>query len=135
MRAEVGAGERRVAGLGLVFAEDPGDPAAAEFAAVLADEQRVVVVAGPVEAVLGQVGAQQRRGVARRAGRGGSCGLCRSARPGAGACRRMSRTVRPANLGDPGGGVVEGGQQGRVAPASPGGPVGLGEQTGGSARR
>ena len=64
MRAEVGAGQCRVAGLGLVFADDPGDAAAAELAAVLVDEQRVVVVAGLVEAVLGEVGVQQRRGVA-----------------------------------------------------------------------
>ena len=52
VRAEVGAGERWVAGLGLVFADDPGDPAAAELAPVLVDEQRVVVVAGLAEAVL-----------------------------------------------------------------------------------
>jgi hypothetical protein len=32
---------------------------------------------------------------------------------------------------DPGGGVVEGGEQGRVAAAGPGGPVGLGEQEAG----
>ena len=32
---------------------------------------------------------------------------------------------------NPGGGVVEGGQQGRVTAAPPGGPVGLGEQTAG----
>jgi hypothetical protein len=50
--AEVGAGECRVAGLGLVLADDPGDTAAGELAAVLADEQRVAVVAGLVQAVL-----------------------------------------------------------------------------------
>ncbi len=33
VRAELGAGECRVAGLGLVFADDPGDAAAAEFVA------------------------------------------------------------------------------------------------------
>src|SRR5271165_6144832 len=63
MGAEVGAGECRVAGPGLVLADDPGDAAAGELAAMLADEQRVVVVAGLVQAVLGQVGAQQRGGV------------------------------------------------------------------------
>src|SRR5258707_4369344 len=51
VRAEVGAEECRVAGLGLVFADDPGDPAAAELAPVLVDEQRAVVAAGLVEAV------------------------------------------------------------------------------------
>src|SRR5260370_1029391 len=56
--AEVGAGQCRVAGLGLVFADDPGDPATAELAAVLVDEHRVVVVAGSVQAVFGQVGVQ-----------------------------------------------------------------------------
>jgi hypothetical protein len=30
----------------LVFAEDPGDPAAAEFRVVLVEEQRVIVTAG-----------------------------------------------------------------------------------------
>ena len=39
------------------IADDPGDPAAAEFAAVLGDEHRVVV-AGSAEAVFGQVGVQ-----------------------------------------------------------------------------
>jgi len=39
VRAEVGADECRVAGPGLVFADDPGDPAAAELAPVLVDEQ------------------------------------------------------------------------------------------------
>jgi hypothetical protein len=51
--AEVGAGKCQIAGLGLVFADDPGDAAAGELAAVLADEERVVVVAGLVETVLG----------------------------------------------------------------------------------
>jgi hypothetical protein len=64
VRAEVGADECRVAGLGLVFADDPGDPAAAELAPVLVDEQRVVVAAGLVEAMFGEVGVQQRCGVA-----------------------------------------------------------------------
>jgi hypothetical protein len=63
VRAEVSSGECRVTGPGLVFADDPGDAAAAEPGVVLAGEQRVVVVARLVEAVLGQVGRQQRGGV------------------------------------------------------------------------
>ena len=63
VRAQFGSGECGVTGPGLVFADDPGDAAAAEPAAVLAREQRLVVVSGLVEALLGQVGAQQRGGV------------------------------------------------------------------------
>ncbi len=40
----------------------------------------------------------------------------------------MSRTLRSASLLDSGGGVVEGGQQGRVTSALAGGAVGQGEQ-------
>jgi len=38
VRAEVGADNCRVAGPGLVFADDPGDAAAAELGAVLVSE-------------------------------------------------------------------------------------------------
>src|SRR5450755_391666 len=38
VRAEVGADQCRVAGLGLVFADDPGDAAAAELVSVLVGE-------------------------------------------------------------------------------------------------
>jgi hypothetical protein len=55
--ADRGVGEGGVGGLGLVFADDPDDPAAAEFVVVLVEEDRVGVVAGLVEVVLGQVGA------------------------------------------------------------------------------
>src|SRR5260370_25181708 len=57
-----GAGGCRAAGLGVVVGGDPRDPAAAEPGVVLAEEQRMVVVAWLVEAVLGEVGAQQRGG-------------------------------------------------------------------------
>src|SRR5260370_7399791 len=57
-----GAGGRGAADLGVVFGGDPRDPAAAEPGAVLVEEQRVVVAAWLVEAVLGEVGAQQRGG-------------------------------------------------------------------------
>ena len=43
----------------------------------------------------------------------------------------MSRDGEVGELLDPRCGVVEGGEQGRVAPAPPGGPVGLGEQKAG----
>jgi hypothetical protein len=43
----------------------------------------------------------------------------------------MSRTVRPGEFGDPGSGVVERGEEGRVAAALPGSPVGCGEQAAG----
>jgi hypothetical protein len=116
--------------LGLVFADDPGDAAAAEFGAVLVGEQRVVVVGGLVEAVLGEVGAQQRcRVVAER----DMAGLAAFAgQDGQG--RGLQADVAHGEVGEflhPGGGVVEDGEQGRVPAASPGGPVGLGEQTAG----
>src|SRR5262249_56955534 len=59
MGTDVVVGECLVGGPAVVFADDPGDPAAAEFAAVLVDEQRMVVVAGRVEVVFGQVCLQQ----------------------------------------------------------------------------
>jgi hypothetical protein len=37
VRAEMGVGERRIRCLGLIFADDPRDPAAAEFGPVLAE--------------------------------------------------------------------------------------------------
>jgi hypothetical protein len=63
VRAEASVGERRVGCLGLVFAKDPGDSAAAEFAAVLVEEHRMVITTGTVQVPLGQVGGQQRRRV------------------------------------------------------------------------
>src|SRR5712692_9811452 len=110
MRAESGAGQCRVAGLGLVLADDPGDPAAAELAAVLAGEQRVVVVAGPVEAMLGQVGAQQRGGVAAERDVADLAAFAGQH----GQRRGLHADVahgEPGEFGSPGGAVVEGGQQ------------------------
>ncbi len=46
--ADVGGGELQVAGLGLVFADDPRDAATTELGSVLVEEHRMVVVAGPV---------------------------------------------------------------------------------------
>ena len=63
VRAEMRAGERRVGRAGLVFAEDPGDPAAAEFLVVLVKEHWVTVTAGVPQPPFGQVGGQQRRRV------------------------------------------------------------------------
>src|SRR5262249_62322365 len=73
--ADVGVDQCRVGCHGLVLAGDPGDPAAAELAAVLVEEQRVVVVAGLVEAVFGEVGVQQRGVVGGVGGGGGGGGL------------------------------------------------------------
>jgi hypothetical protein len=97
---------------------------------VLAGEQRVIGVAGLVEAVLGKVGAQQccgagaERDVTDLAALAGQHGQRRG----------LEADVahgQVGELGDSGGGVVEGGQQGRVTAAPPGGPVGLVEQTAG----
>ena len=63
VRAELGASERWVGCVGLVFVEDPGDPAAAEFLVVLVEEHGAVIVAGAVELPFGEVGGQQRRRV------------------------------------------------------------------------
>jgi len=61
--ADVSVGELRIVCAGLVLADDPGDPAAAELAAVVVEEHWVVVVAGTVEAMFGQVSGQDRCGV------------------------------------------------------------------------
>src|SRR5258708_6629808 len=125
-----GAGGCRAAGLGVVLGGDPRDPAAAEPGVVLAEEQRMVVVAWLVEAVLGEVGAQQRGGagaerdVAGLAAFAGQHGQWRGFEPDV-------AYGQAGELGDPGRGFVEGGQQGRVAAAAPGGPVGCGEQLAG----
>src|ERR1017187_3982522 len=127
---ELGVGEHRVAGHGLVLADDPGDPAAAQLPALLVDEHRVVVVTGPVETVFGQVCVQQ---CSRVVAKGDVAGLVAFAGQG-----RQGRGFKPdiadgevGELLDPGRGVVQGGEQGRVAAAPPGGPVGLGGQTAG----
>ena len=117
-------------GPGLVLADDPCDAAAAELGSVLVEEHRVVVVAGPVQAVFGQVGGQHRRRVAHQ---GDVAGL--AALPGQGGHGGVLQAdVADGEVGeflDPGGGVVERGEQGRVAAALAGGPVGLGEQAAG----
>ena len=115
---------------GLVLADDPGDPAAAELAAVLVDEHRAVVVAGRIETVFGKVGVQQ---CCRVVAKGHVAGLVAFAGQGCHG-RGLEPDISDGEVGellDPGRGVVEGGEQGRVAPSPPGGPVGLGEQTAG----
>jgi len=127
VRAELGVGERRVGCLSLVFVEDPGDPAATEFRVVLVEEHRAVIVAGTVELPLGEVGAQQRRGVrvdrnvpgfVAFAGQRDHCGVLETEVP----------DCQIGGLLDSGSGVIEGGQQCRVTSALTGGAVGQGEQ-------
>ena len=84
-------------------------------------------MAGAVELPLGEVGGQQRRrvgvdrdvpGLAALAGQRDDRGV-------------LETDVADCQVGeflDAGGGVVEGGQQGRVTPALAGGAVGQGEQ-------
>ena len=127
VRAQLRAGERRVGRLGLVFAQDPGDPAAAEFRVVLVEEHRAIVMAGAVESSLGEVGGEQRRrvgvdrdvpGFAAFAGQRDHRGV-------------LEPDVPDSQIGgllDAGGGVVEGRQEGRVTPALAGATVGQGEQ-------
>ena len=124
---EVGVGECRVGCSGLVLVNDPGDAAAAEFVPTLVEEHRVVLVALAVEMPFGEVGVQQRcrvgaerdvTGLASFAGQGGHRGV-------------IQAKVTHGQIGEflnPGRGVVEAGQQGRVASAGAGGPVGQGEQ-------
>src|SRR5262249_41973399 len=116
VRRDAGVGQCRVGCLGMVFAGGPGDPAAAELAAVLVEEQRVVIVAGLVEAVFGQVGVKER---GRVVGEGDVAGLAAFAgQDGQG--RGLQADVAYGEVGeflDPGCGVVEGGEQGRVAAA------------------
>jgi hypothetical protein len=50
---EASVRERRIGCLGLVFAKDPGDPAAAEFGSVLVEKHRVIILAGAVQLSLG----------------------------------------------------------------------------------
>jgi hypothetical protein len=102
------AGERRVSGLRLVFAEDPGDPAAAEFCLVLVGEHRAVIVAGAVELPFGEVGGEQRRRV--RVDRDVPCfaafaGQCDDR----GVLEPDVPDFQIGGLLDSGGGVVEGG--------------------------
>ena len=98
----------RVAGLGLVFTDDPGDAAAAEFVAMLVGEQWVVVVAGFVEAVFGEVGVEQCCGVVAERDVAGFAALAGQHGQG----RGLGADVAHGQVGeflDPGGGVVEGG--------------------------
>ena len=130
MWTELGVGGHGVAGHGLVLADDPGDPAAAELRALLVDEHRVVVVTGPLETVFGQVGVQQ---CCRVVAKGDVAGLVAFAGQGCHG-RDFKPDIADGEVGDlldPGHGVVEGGERGRVAAAPPGRPVGLGEQTAG----
>ena len=97
---------------------------------MLVEEHRVVVVAGAVEVVFGQVGGQQRRRVVVERDVAGLAALAGQGGHGGG----FQADVADGEVGeflDPGGGVVEGGEQGRVAAAVAGGPVGLGEQAAG----
>ena len=129
-RAEAGAGERRVGCPGLVFAKDPGDSAAAEFGSVLVDEHRMVITAGTVEVLLGQVGGQQRRSVGAERDVAGLASLAGQRGHG----RVVQADVTDGQVGeflDPGRGVIQGGQQGRVPAAGPGAPVRQGEQLAG----
>jgi hypothetical protein len=96
VRAEAGVRERGVGRLGLVFAKDPGDPAAAGFRLVLVEEHRVLIAAGAVQLPFGEVGGQQRCGVVADRDVTGLAALpVRAAM--AGSCRRMSPTVRSAS--------------------------------------
>src|SRR5258708_11334830 len=96
-----GAGGRRAADLGVVFGGDPRDPAAAEPGAVLVEEQRVVVAAWLVEAVLGEVGAQQRGGAGAERDLAALAALSRQPGPprGGPAAVRGGPTPRAAGAG------------------------------------
>jgi hypothetical protein len=85
---------------------------------------------GPVQAVLGQVDLQERGCVV---GEGDVAGLAAFAGQGDQG-RRLQAEVTDGEVGeflDPGCGVVEDGEQGRVAAAVPGAPVRSGEQAAG----
>ena len=80
--------------------------------------------------MFGQVGVEQCCSVVAK---GDVAGLVAFAGQG-GDGRGFKPDIADGEVGellDPGRGVVEGGEQGRVAAAPPGGPVGLGEQTAG----
>ena len=98
---------------------------------MLVEEHRVVVVAGRVEAVFGEVGVQESLTVLPVRG---TWRVLRPLPVRAASAGRCEADVADGEVGeflDPGAGVVEGGEQGRVAAALPGGPVGLGEQAAG----
>ena len=101
---------------------------------MLVEEHRVVVVAGLVQAVFGQVGGQQLCGVAVR----GTWRVLRPLPVKRGHGRVLEADVADGEVGeflDPGSGVVERGEQGRVA-LGPGGWTGrAGRAGGGPARR
>src|SRR5579875_4204744 len=93
-------------------------------------EHRVIVVAGRVETLFGKVGVQQ---CCRVVAEGDVTGFAAFAGQGDHG-RALGSDVSDGKVGKllgPGCAVVEGGEQGRVAPSSPGGPVGLGEQAAG----
>ena len=80
--------------------------------------------------MFGQVGAQQRGGVVAERDVADPAALAGQHGQG----RGLKADVAHGQVGEflnPGRGVVESGQQGRVPAAPPGGPVGLGEQTAG----
>jgi hypothetical protein len=90
--------------------------ATGEFRVVLVEEHRAVITAGSVESPLGEVGGEQRRRV--RVDRDMPCFAAFAGQ------RDDRRVLEPdvpdcqiGGLLDPGGGVVEGRQQGRVSPA------------------
>ena len=125
--ADAGAGEQRITRLGLVFPDDPCDAAAAEPGPVLVEEHRVIIAAGLVKSLFFHVGGQQGDSAAVQGDVAGLAALAGQRRQG----RVLQADVadgQAGEFGDPGPGVVERGEQGRVAPALPGGPVGPGEQ-------
>jgi hypothetical protein len=101
VRADAGGGEQRIVRLGLVFADDPCDAAAAEPGPVLSVEHRVAVVAGLVEPVFFQVGGQQRDGAAVQGDVAGLAALAGQRRDG----RALKADVpdgEAGEFGDPG---------------------------------
>jgi len=94
---------------------------------VLVEEHRVIIAARLVKSLFFQVGGQQGDSAAVQGDVAGLAALAGQRRQG----RVLEADVADGQVGDfldPGAGVVERGEQGRVAPALPGGPVGPGEQ-------
>lgn len=80
--------------------------------------------------MFGQVGAQQCHGVVAERDVASLAALAGQHRQGRGFQADVTHG-QVGEFGNPRGGVVEGGQQSRVTTASPGGPIGCGEQTAG----